>query len=195
MEDVSEQLVKTLPLCSISRIVAPVTPTVVPLFTAEAEVNLTVPKLANGTREQLVPHSSKSSTIHSALYSHKDPSVTPVKVSVFVTPVVRFSMTAEPEVLEVAVTVIKIESPADMVMPEKSSRRVCQYHPTALIRICKGRLTSIVRVPLIPGIIADGSSLDIPVKASLEDSGRASIAVDADPLRYTKVSKCNRPCY
>lgn len=125
-EEVSEQLVKILLLCSISMIVAPVTPTVVPLFTAEAEVNVTVPKSAKGTSEQVVPHSSKSSTIHSALYSHKDPSVTPVKVSVLVTPVVRFSITAEPEVLEVAVTVIRIESPADMVMPEKSSKKCDQ---------------------------------------------------------------------
>ena len=57
-------------LCSISMIVAPVTPTVVPLFTAEAPVNVTVPKFANETRD---PLDSKSSTIHSALYSQREP--------------------------------------------------------------------------------------------------------------------------
>lgn len=56
--------------CSISIISAPVTPTVEPLLTAEAPVKATVPKLANETRE---PPDSKSSTIHSALYSQREP--------------------------------------------------------------------------------------------------------------------------
>lgn len=105
--------------------VAPVTPTVVPLLTAEAEVKVTVPKSANGTSEQESDevHSSKSSTIHSALYSQREPSATLLKVSDTVVPVVKFSMTAEPPVLELAVTVILIESPAEMVIPEKVSRR------------------------------------------------------------------------
>lgn len=133
VEDVSEQEVRTLLFCSISIIVAPVTPTVVPLLTADALVNVTVPKSANGTSEQLVLlHSSKSSTIHSALYSQREPSVTPVKVSVLVTPVVKFSTTAEPEVLEVAVTVNFRESPAEMVMPEKSSELQCEHNVNSL---------------------------------------------------------------
>lgn len=105
-------------------IVAPDGPTVVPLLTAEAPVKVTVPKSAKGTSSQSPEeeHSEKSSTIHSALYSHKEPSDTPLKVCVTVVPVVKFSMTALPEVLEVAVTVIWIESPAEMLIPEKVSR-------------------------------------------------------------------------
>lgn len=105
-------------------IVAPEGPTVLPLFTAEASVKVTVPKSAKGTSSQSPEeeHSEKSSTIHSALYSHREPSDTPLKVCVTVVPVVRFSMTALPEVLEVAVTVIWIESPAEMLIPEKVSR-------------------------------------------------------------------------
>jgi hypothetical protein len=39
---------------------------------AMAEVNTTIPKLGNGTREQSSPeHSSKSSTIHSAFAWHR----------------------------------------------------------------------------------------------------------------------------
>lgn len=45
------------------------------------------------------------------------------------------------------------------------------------------RPTSIVRVPLIPGIVTDGRALDVPVEASLENSSIASVAVYADPLR------------
>lgn len=124
VDEVSEQEVKTLLFCSISIMVAPVTPTVVPLLTAEAEVKVTVPKSANGTSEQSVEeeHSSKSSTIHSALYSQREPSETLLKSSVTVVPVVKFSMTAEPPVLEVAVTVILIESPAEIEIPEKVSK-------------------------------------------------------------------------
>lgn len=123
VEDVSEQSVRTLLLCSISMIVAPVTPTVLPLLTADADVNVTVPKSAKGTSEQVLLHSSKSSTIHSALYSQREPSVTPVNVSVTVVPVVKLSITAVPDVLEVAVTVILMESPAEIVIPEKSSEK------------------------------------------------------------------------
>lgn len=63
---------------------------------------VTLPKSAKVTRE---PPSSKSSTIHSALYSHKSPSTPPVKVWVTVLPVDTFSITAVPAVLLVAVTV------------------------------------------------------------------------------------------
>tara|TARA_R110002060_G_scaffold22072_5_gene29951 strand:- start:3306 stop:3662 length:357 start_codon:yes stop_codon:yes gene_type:complete len=115
-------------------IVAPVTPTLVPLFTADAPLKVTVPKLANETRE---PPDSKSSTIHSALYSQSEPReasllkvwVTDVPVG-YVSlvdsdlksdgPLVTFLTIAVPAVLLVAVTVTVITSPAAMVMPEKS---------------------------------------------------------------------------
>lgn len=103
----------------MSMIVAPVVPTVPELPVAEHPVYLksalkviignkedltkvTVPKSAKVTRE--LP-SSKSSTIHSALYSHKSPSTPPEKVCVTVVPVDTFSMTAVPAVVLVAVTV------------------------------------------------------------------------------------------
>ena len=130
----NEQSVKIVLLCSISMIVAPVTPTLVPLFTADAPLKVTVPKLANETRE---PPDSKSSTIHSALYSQSEPReasllkvwVTDVPVG-YVSlvdsdlksdePLVTFLTIAVPAVLLVAVTVTVITSPAAMVMPEKS---------------------------------------------------------------------------
>lgn len=124
VEEDAEQEVRISLFCSISMIVAPDTPTVLPLFTAEASVKVTVPKSAKGTSSQSPEeeHSEKSSTIHSALYSHSEPSDSPLKVCVTVVPVVKFSMTALPEVLEVAVTVIWMESPAEMEIPEKVSR-------------------------------------------------------------------------
>lgn len=58
--------VRVLPLCTILMIVAPVTPTELPVERpAEAPVKVTVPKLVRVTRE---PPSSKSSTIHSAFW-------------------------------------------------------------------------------------------------------------------------------
>lgn len=117
----------------MSMIVAPETPTVLPLLTADASVKVTVPKSANGTSSQSPEevHSEKSSTIHSALYSHNEPSDSPLKVCVTVVPVVKFSITALPAVFEVAVTVILMESPAEMVIPEKVSNnwvRSCWKH-------------------------------------------------------------------
>lgn len=109
------QLVKTL-FCSISMIVAPVRPTVVPDLTAEAAEKVTVPKSAKETR--LLP-SSKSSTIHSALYSQREPrEASLVKLWVTVTPVEVFTIVATPAVLEDAVTVTLITLPAASVMPE-----------------------------------------------------------------------------
>lgn len=123
VDEVVEQEVKISLFCSMSMIVAPDGPTAVPLLVAEAPVKVTVPKSAKGTSEQSPEevHSEKSSTIHSALYSHNEPSVTPLKECVTVVPVVKFSMTALPPVLEVAVTVIWIESPAEIEIPEKVS--------------------------------------------------------------------------
>lgn len=122
MLEVSEHEVRILLFCSISRMVAPLTPTVEPSWMAEQLVNSTVPKSANGTSEHELPsHSSKSSMIHSALYSQSEPSVTSEKSCVTVSPVVKFSITADPEVVLVAVTVILISSPSEMEMPEKSS--------------------------------------------------------------------------
>lgn len=113
-----EQSVRTLLLCSMSMMVAPVTPTLLDPDLAEAPVKVTVPKSANVTKE--LP-SSKSSTIHSALVSQRSPSEPSfVKVCVTVSPLVLFSMTAVPAVLLVAVTVTVMESPAEMLIPEKS---------------------------------------------------------------------------
>lgn len=72
------------------------------------------------------PPSSKSSTIHSALYSHRA-SLSLVKVWVTETPVVRFSMVAVPASSLVAMTELWIESPAETVMPLKSMD-ACGYH-------------------------------------------------------------------
>lgn len=124
--DDAEQSVRTVPLWVISMIVASEGVTVAPFWTALTSVKVTVPKSAKGTRVQVVVvHSEKSSTIHSASYSQSEPSDTSVKVSDTVSPVVRFSMTALPEVLLVAVTVIVMESPTEMLMPEKSSGNAC----------------------------------------------------------------------
>lgn len=54
-----------------------------------------------------------SSTIHSASVWHRSPSTLPEKLLVTVFPVVWFSMTAVPAVLEVAVTVNAMTSPAE----------------------------------------------------------------------------------
>jgi hypothetical protein len=82
---------------------------------ASALVKSTVPKSANSTR---APLSSKSSTIHSAFASQR--AYEEVISCVTVWPVVRFSITAVPEVVEEAVTVSLMTLPAAMGMPEKS---------------------------------------------------------------------------
>ena len=116
-----EQSVRIVPLSSsISMIVAPVTPTLLPLFVAEAAVKVTVPKSAKLTRD---PPDSKSSTIHSALYSQRDPKLASLlKVWVTVFPLVLLTILAVPPVLLLAVTVTVMESPAasGMLDEEKS---------------------------------------------------------------------------
>jgi hypothetical protein len=114
--DDAEQLVRTLLLCSMSIIVAPDGPTVLPDdVVATALENVTVPKSAKGTR--LLPD-SKSSTIHSASYSQSEG--WPEKVCVTEVPLVLFLIVAVPPVLEDALTVTVTESPALKLMPEKS---------------------------------------------------------------------------
>jgi len=110
--------VRTLLPCLISKISAPETPTVVPLFTADAPVKATVPKFAKETWD---PPESKSSTIHSALYSQSEPKLASLlKVWVTVLPVVLLVIFAVPPVLPDAVTVTVMEFPAAREMPEKS---------------------------------------------------------------------------
>ncbi|KAF8826364.1 hypothetical protein HHX47_DHR5000224 [Lentinula edodes] len=79
-----------------------------------------VPKLANGTNEQLLPsHSSKSSTIHSALVSHslaEDETVLETVV-----PLELFSMVKVPSEVLMTVAVTVTESPAEKEIPEKST--------------------------------------------------------------------------
>lgn len=85
----------------MSMMVAPDGPVVAPLGeVATALEKVTVPKLAKGTSE--LP-SSKSSTIHSAFCSQR----AAVEVSDLVTvwPVLRFWMTALPDLVVLAVTV------------------------------------------------------------------------------------------
>jgi len=61
----------------MSMICAPDRPTDPEAVEAEAPVKVTVPKLTSGTR---APFCSKSSTIHSALVSQREPLVCDVKV-------------------------------------------------------------------------------------------------------------------
>lgn len=104
----------------MSRMLASAAVTVAPLIVAVAAVNSTVPKLPKGTKEQELPvHSSKSSTIHSASYSH-NLSLSPENFLVTVVPLVTFSIVALPAEVLVAVTVILIESPASMVMSKET---------------------------------------------------------------------------
>ncbi len=111
-----ETEVRTLLFCSMSMRVEPEGPAVPPLTRpADAPVNVTVPTFAKGTRE---PPDSKSSTIHSALYSQS--AGWPLKVCDTVLPFVLFLIVTEPPVLEVAVTVTVTLSPAEKLMPEKS---------------------------------------------------------------------------
>ena len=114
--EVVETEVSTVLSCSMSMRVEPDGPTVEPLFVvADAPVKVTVPKLAKDTRE---PPDSKSSTIHSALYSQSDGWLENVCVTVL--PFVWFVIVAVPPVFDDAVTVTVTVSPAEKVMPEKS---------------------------------------------------------------------------
>lgn len=110
----AEQEVRTL-LCWMSMIVAPEGPDEPDEDVADAPVKVTVPKLAKGTRP---PPDSKSSTIHSASYSQS--AGWPEKVCVTDVPFELFLIVAVPAVLEVALTVVVTESPAEKLMPEKS---------------------------------------------------------------------------
>ena len=114
-EPLADAEVSTRPFCSMLMIVAP-EGDVEPLpVLADAPVNVTVPKLANGTSES---PSSKSSTIHSASCSHS----ALLDEMLFETdcPLLLFVMTAVPLVVEDAVTVSVTLSPASKLMPEKS---------------------------------------------------------------------------
>lgn len=123
-----ETEVKTL-LCSISMRVAAAGVTVPEEVVASAPVNSTVPKLANGTSSQVEPHSSKSSTIHSALYSQSLEEEDTVLDTVV--PLVLFSIVKVPSVVLMTVAVTVTESPAEKEMPLKSSavigRCICQF--------------------------------------------------------------------
>lgn len=114
-EPETEELVRTLLFCLMSIRVAPEGVTVPEDPLAEAPVKVTVPKLANGTRE---PPEEKSSTIHSALSSCRACDW-PVKVWVTEVPFDTFLTTAVPAVVEVAVTVTVMVSPAEMLIPLK----------------------------------------------------------------------------
>lgn len=110
------QEVWTVLLCLMFRIEAPDTPTVLPeLVVTLAPVKVTVPKLANGTRE--LP-CEKSSTIHSASVS-QSLAVWPEKECVTVLPVLRLVRVTEPALVLVALAVILIWLPAAMGKPAK----------------------------------------------------------------------------
>src|SRR3569833_1178963 len=94
---------------------APLVLTEPPLVPTLQPVKVTVPKLANGTRE---PFCSKSSTIHSALVSQSC-AVWPLNECDTDRPVDRFSILTLPADVDVAVAVMRTESPARMVKPEK----------------------------------------------------------------------------
>lgn len=105
--------------CSISMRVASAAVTVPEEVVASAPVNLTVPKLAKGTSEQSFPsHSSKSSTIHSALNSHNFAvEVTALETDV---PLLLLIISRVPEVVLATVAVRVIESPASTVRSKSS---------------------------------------------------------------------------
>ena len=108
--------VSTRLFCEMSMRVEPDGPTVEPEFVvADAPVKVTVPKLANGTSALL---DSKSSTIHSALVSHRRFDCA-LKLCETDLPVVRFSILTLPAEVEVAVAVMRMELPAEMAKPEK----------------------------------------------------------------------------
>lgn len=106
----AEELVNTWPSCSISTTVAFDGSNTAPeLVVADADVNLTVPKLTKSTSP---PSSVKSSTIQSAFAWHRGE--VDVRVVETLLRVVTFSMVAVPVVLLVAVTVSLMVSPAEM---------------------------------------------------------------------------------
>jgi len=108
----AEQSVRTLRLCSMSRMEDEPAVTLEPPIVAVALVNSMLPKSPNGTKLHELPvHSSKSSTIHSASCSQSS-STSRVKVLETDLPVVKLSIVALPALLLVAVTVILIESPS-----------------------------------------------------------------------------------
>lgn len=113
---VVETLVRTSPLCWMSMMVAPEGPCVPEEPEAVAPVKVTEPKSAKGTSE---PPDEKSSTIHSA-FSSWSALLWLVKVWVTDVPLELFLTTAVPALVEVAVTVTVMLSPAEMEMPEKS---------------------------------------------------------------------------
>ena len=99
----------------MSIVFAPLGPTELDAVLADAPVNVTEPKLANGTSE--LP-SSKSSTIHSASCSHSaDDDVIDLDT---VLPFELFVITAVPAFVLDAVTVSVTESPGLKLIPEKS---------------------------------------------------------------------------
>jgi len=115
--------VKTWLFCSRSIITAPLGPVVAPeTIVATAFENVTVPKLAKGTR--LLP-SSKSSTIHSAFSWQSF--AEEVKDFETVTPVERFSILTVPEVAVETVAVRRIWLPAEIEIPEKSVAKAGKY--------------------------------------------------------------------
>jgi len=114
--DPVETEVRTVLPCLMSIIVPLDGPSVAPvLVVATALVNATVPKLANGTSE---PPSSKSSTIHSAFSRQR--ALELLIDLVTVCPVDVFLITAVPFLVLLAVTVVVMTSPAEMLMPLKS---------------------------------------------------------------------------
>lgn len=141
-EPLREQSVRTVVSCLISIILAPVTPTVFPLCTAEAPVNVTVPKLAKVTWD---PPESKSSMIHSALVSQSVPKLASLlKLWVTVFPVEVFLIIAVPPVLEVAVTVTVTTSPAENEMP----LLVVNYNDTPKVNGIIPEVISVIWIPL-----------------------------------------------
>lgn len=173
---VVDTLVRTLPFCSMSIRVAPEGPTVPEEPVADAPVKVTVPKSAKGTSELPL---SKSSTIHSALSSWSA-LLWLVKVWVTVVPLELFFTVAVPAVVEVAVTVTVMLSPAEMLIPEKSylqtmiSLEPPEYWWSHL---------RVVGVPLVPCVETDLRALDVEVDTSLENGVRGSVTINSNPGR------------
>lgn len=110
--------------------------------TADAPVKVTVPKLANGTSEQLEPlelQVSKSSTIHSALNSQS--LALDDKVLVTVVPLLLFLIVRVPAVVLEAAAVRVTESPAENVMPVKSLAKSGKYSYQASWNLSSASLT------------------------------------------------------
>lgn len=120
------QFVKVCEFCCKSMTVKPwpavLGVTVVPPCTAKQFEKVRAPKSANDTKGQLplLSQLSKSSTIHSALVPHNAAFEPTDSACETVWPEVRFSMYAAPLVEELERTVMRIESPALIVIPLKS---------------------------------------------------------------------------